>query len=235
MNYIDAAVRSESTPNMAMAERATKCLRPSHACAGLTTETGELTDVFKRHIYYDAPLDMTNIKEEIGDVFWYLAILCDWAGVSFEECQAANIAKLKKRYPEKFDSEQAVNRDLAAERGAIDGIPQAIHADVLASEKESRERFGPSPLGPSFSKSPARDEYKTEVIVSAAESDPTDFPTDGGWKNKPDATPEFSELGADDDPSPPQTKNCPNCHCSALRPSSQHPGKQTCNQCGHHF
>lgn len=40
-------------------------------------------------------------------------------GVTPEQAQAANIAKLKARYPAKFTEENAVNRDIEAERIAL--------------------------------------------------------------------------------------------------------------------
>lgn len=42
-------------------------------------------------------------------------------GMTIEQAQAANIAKLTARYPEKFTNDLALNRDLTAERGALEG------------------------------------------------------------------------------------------------------------------
>lgn len=119
--YTANALRTESKPGPDLLHRLDTQARQVHAFFGLLTEVGELADAVKRHIFYGAPLDRTNIKEEAGDVFWYLAILLDDCGVSFEDCMVANIAKLKARYPGKFDAGQAVNRDLGAERQALEG------------------------------------------------------------------------------------------------------------------
>ena len=62
-----------------------------------------------------------EIAEETGDIDWYQAIIEDETGVSEEDTRAKVIAKLRKRYPNKFDSDLAVNRDLGAERAAIEG------------------------------------------------------------------------------------------------------------------
>lgn len=121
-------------------ERPTRAI---HGVFGLQTEIGEYVDGWKRFIFYNKPRDKVNAAEEIGDILWYLAILCDLEGVSFEECMEANIAKLKARYPEKFDSHKAVNRNLDAERQAL---------DTALDDKYGK---GGSPLGPSFSVSPA--------------------------------------------------------------------------------
>jgi hypothetical protein len=39
-----------------------------------------------------------------------------------EKCLENNIAKLKIRFPDKFDAEKAINRDLASERAELEKI-----------------------------------------------------------------------------------------------------------------
>lgn len=46
-----------------------------HAQMGIMTECGELADQIKRHLFYGTELDIVNVKEEIGDIMWYTAIL----------------------------------------------------------------------------------------------------------------------------------------------------------------
>ena len=95
--------------------------RVEHAAMGLVTEAGEVMDALKKTKIYGKPFDAVNMKEEIGDVFWYLAIMCDELGISFEEVWDKNIAKLAKRYPEKFTEELALNRDTDGERKVLEG------------------------------------------------------------------------------------------------------------------
>ena len=45
----------------------------------------------------------------------FLVTICLKYGLDFEECLYKNIEKLKVRYPDKFDTEKALNRDLDAE------------------------------------------------------------------------------------------------------------------------
>jgi len=42
--------------------------------------------------------------------------------VDIETVMEKNVAKLKTRYPEKFTDENAVNRDPAKEKQAMDGV-----------------------------------------------------------------------------------------------------------------
>ncbi len=116
MNYIEEAIRSESPITTELEDRLANNARLLHGAIGLCTEVGEFQDALKKNVYYGKDLDLVNLKEELGDVMWYLAILCDELGTTFEEVQEVNIAKLKARYPDKFDFDKALNRDLETER-----------------------------------------------------------------------------------------------------------------------
>lgn len=120
--YISDAKRTESTNFSEIAQRISseETIRMLHAAIGLVTEAGELQDALKKHIFYGKSLDKVNLKEEMGDLFWYLAILADTLGVEFEEIMESNIAKLKLRYGEKFDSARSQNRDLQGERRLLE-------------------------------------------------------------------------------------------------------------------
>ena len=77
---------------------------------GLTGEAGELTDLFKKWIFHNAPLDEQHAKKEVGDVCWYIAMICHSMGWSMDEIMQMNIDKLKARYPEGFDTEKSNHR-----------------------------------------------------------------------------------------------------------------------------
>lgn len=86
-----------------------------HHSFGMITEAGEIADQIKRHIFYGTPLNRENLIEEIGDMFWYCAGMCNTLGIDIEEVMKLNNQKLRVRYPEKFDRERAVNRDISKE------------------------------------------------------------------------------------------------------------------------
>jgi len=73
----------------------------------------------KRFKFYNKPVDIANVKEELGDLLWYIAVACDALGVSMEKLMAMNIEKLSVRYPEKFSSFNALNRNLKKERETL--------------------------------------------------------------------------------------------------------------------
>lgn len=120
--YVQNAIKTESSDFAAIAQRlgAPENIRLLHAVIGLETEVGELQDALKKAIFYGKPLDRVNMAEELGDVFWYMAILSDTLGVPFEQIMEKNIAKLKARYGDKFTETAALERNLAAEREILE-------------------------------------------------------------------------------------------------------------------
>ena len=69
---------------------------------GLTGEAGEVADIIKKHLSGSKELDLTHLKEELGDVLWYIAEACDCFGFTLEDVAKFNIEKLKKRHPNGF-------------------------------------------------------------------------------------------------------------------------------------
>jgi hypothetical protein len=68
----------------------------------------------------EEPIDQVNVLEEMGDIFWYSAIAIDATNGNWSQILETNIAKLKHRYPDKFTSENAINRDVVAERKILE-------------------------------------------------------------------------------------------------------------------
>lgn len=91
-----------------------------HSLVGLITESAELAEALRK-IVKDEIQDNTNILEEIFDLAWYQNIAIDTLGSSFEEGLTRNVAKLRARFPNKFTTENAINRDLIKEREILEG------------------------------------------------------------------------------------------------------------------
>lgn len=121
--YVQNAIRTEHTPTFIVtnqdASHDQMLSRCMHAILGMMTELGELADVFKKHLIYGKPIDMINVIEENGDQDWYRALFADAIKVGFSQAWEINIAKLRARYPDKFTSDQALNRDLAGEQRVL--------------------------------------------------------------------------------------------------------------------
>lgn len=90
-----------------------------HAIIGKGTESGELLEALSATAE-GASFDKTNALEEVGDGFWYDALLLRAIGSNFAEAQRVNITKLRHRFPQKFTEHDANNRDLFGERKILE-------------------------------------------------------------------------------------------------------------------
>jgi len=108
-------------------------LRVLHGMFGIQTEAGEIGEAIDWTFMFDQPLDCTNLEEEIGDVLWYVAELCNVLRVEVDEVMYKNIAKLQSgRFAGKFTKEEALNRDLEVERRILESPD--FDEDVLPGE-----------------------------------------------------------------------------------------------------
>lgn len=89
-----------------------------HALIGICTEAGEIAEALGDGMI--GSLDTVNMLEEFGDVDWYKAIAFDELNVDPHLPLIAVIEKLQKRYPDKFTSDAAINRDVDSERELLE-------------------------------------------------------------------------------------------------------------------
>lgn len=81
-----------------------------NGCLGLAGESGEVLDIIKKWVFHEKELDKDHLKKEIGDVMWYVAMLCESFDFNIDEILKINVCKLKSRYPDGFDTEKANHR-----------------------------------------------------------------------------------------------------------------------------
>ncbi len=91
-----------------------------HAIVGLATESTELVEALTTSVLRNEKLDGVNILEEFGDLNWYEAIGIDALNGNFENVLVTNIEKLRERFPEKFNSDDAINRNVDKERALLE-------------------------------------------------------------------------------------------------------------------
>lgn len=79
------------------------------AC-GVAGEGGEIVDVIKKAMFQGHHLDVEHLKEEIGDILYYITNLATLYGLDMEECLQINYDKLLKRFPNGFSVEDSILR-----------------------------------------------------------------------------------------------------------------------------
>jgi len=115
----EAILKVETYESVDLSQQRAEAL---HALIGIQTEVGELAEALMPWIIgEEEKIDIHNLKEELGDSRWYEAILIRLFDLDTNEINQINIDKLKARYPEKFTTENAMNRDLDAEREILEG------------------------------------------------------------------------------------------------------------------
>lgn len=82
----------------------------ANAALGLTGEAGEVAEVIKKHLFHATPLDQDALVKELGDCLWYVAAFATVLDLSLDDIAQRNIDKLRRRYPDGFDTERSRNR-----------------------------------------------------------------------------------------------------------------------------
>jgi NTP pyrophosphatase (non-canonical NTP hydrolase) len=80
------------------------------AAAGLAEESGEILGLVRKHAFQSHPLQREEVIAELGDALWCLAMTARCAGLSLEQVAAANVAKLRARYPDGYNDGRSRER-----------------------------------------------------------------------------------------------------------------------------
>lgn len=72
-----------------------------HLLLGLVGESGEIAEKMKKIVRDNGSdfttVDKDDLKKELGDILWYVAILADYFDISFEDIASTNVKKLASR------------------------------------------------------------------------------------------------------------------------------------------
>ena len=78
---------------------------------GLCGEAGEVADLIKKMIFHGHSYDTSKIRDELGDVLWYVSVLAREFDISLDEVAKYNLSKLESRYPGGFSEHLSRNRE----------------------------------------------------------------------------------------------------------------------------
>jgi len=74
---------------------------------GIAGEAGDVASCIKKTVAHENKVIEAGIRENLGDTFWYAAMICNFFNWNMNEVLEENIEKLKKRYPQGFTIEDA--------------------------------------------------------------------------------------------------------------------------------
>jgi NTP pyrophosphatase (non-canonical NTP hydrolase) len=77
---------------------------------GLNGEAGEVAEIVKKAFFHGHPLKLIDLEAELGDTLWYIAVMADAMGLTLADVAQTNISKLRRRYPNGFESERSIDR-----------------------------------------------------------------------------------------------------------------------------
>ena len=83
----------------------------THGIIGIASEASELVEHLYRAMEPEGSINTVAVSKEIGDVLWYVALLCNAIGVPMDQIMAENIDKLRRRFPDKYEHSIAQTHD----------------------------------------------------------------------------------------------------------------------------
>ena len=86
----------------------------------ITYWIGELADLEKKQMAYGKSFSVEKQTDVLQNLFFWVTGMFVLSGLNMFEGLEKNINKLKVRFPEKFDAEKAINRDLENERKQLE-------------------------------------------------------------------------------------------------------------------
>jgi len=86
----------------------------------LISSISDLVDLVKRYVAYGKDIEIPKEYETVYDIYSALFMFETTYNIDGDEIRQKNIDKLKKRYPEKFSNDLAINRDLDSERSVFE-------------------------------------------------------------------------------------------------------------------
>lgn len=115
----------------------------NHMVIGIAGEAGELADCVKKYTIYEKALDLDNLKEELGDLLWYIQGVMVKQGWSWEEVLQYNADKLMVRYGKMaYSNADAIARnDKQQDSGESQLVPNA----PVAQPRHPQDRSGHTP------------------------------------------------------------------------------------------
>jgi hypothetical protein len=137
---LDDIVRVDTTSTVALDDDAVMMIWNT---IGYIGEACEVAALLEQSILQGMPLDVAALGKELGDGGWYSAALGTRAGLRLSDILAANLDKLRTRYPNGYSAADSVARvDVAApvnhvvisKDGAVAGFDSNLRTATIRNE-----------------------------------------------------------------------------------------------------
>lgn len=112
-----------------------------HGILGLVSELFEKIELIR----IEDTIDPVHLKEELGDLLWYISLIASSQGIELKDVMESNIRKLalRNRNKGKFDLAGTLERELDRERAILEGdIERNKYGEVGLSQKQKEQLQG---------------------------------------------------------------------------------------------
>ena len=114
--------------------------------------TGRVAELVKKNLIHGKPLDLTRLKDELGDVLWYFFHALNTYGLTFEEVAVGNVVKLCERHENNGDPEDWIENPAKGSANeatvvlnniliAIRDAGGTVHYDIVDQEGDAVGRL----------------------------------------------------------------------------------------------
>ncbi|NPE26426.1 nucleoside triphosphate pyrophosphohydrolase family protein [Methanococcoides sp. SA1] len=111
---------------------------------GVAGEAGDIASCIKKEVFHENKNMKSGIREGVGDVMWYLAMICNFYGWSLDEIMDENLCKLKERYNGEGFSLEAAQRGHTMKKWSGDGEGEVVGGGLEDRESKIGDRVSDS-------------------------------------------------------------------------------------------
>jgi NTP pyrophosphatase (non-canonical NTP hydrolase) len=103
---------------------------------GIAGEAGDVASCIKKEVFHENRKIRGGIREGLGDVMWYVAMICDHYGWSLDDVMDENLAKLKERYDGEGFSLKGAQREHTMKKWSGDGEGEVVSQEEVEDEED---------------------------------------------------------------------------------------------------
>ena len=97
--YVARSEKTQGNPNDALLTMDSRIASILQGVMGMNKEAGELSSLLHDRIFNGTSVTPETIRNHLGNLSWFMAILLREYGISLEEVLLENLAKLDRKFP----------------------------------------------------------------------------------------------------------------------------------------